>query len=106
MTTSRSAVRFAAAVGEVLHLVIDGDGEGAGGAGDISADHEHHAEFTDGVRETEQSSRAYGTRGEREQHGTQHVSTAMRRANELVRRASMSTAEKPATIGCTAKGRL
>ena len=38
---------------EVLHLVVEGDGEGAGGAGDVSAEHEDDAEFADGVGEGE-----------------------------------------------------
>ena len=38
---------------EVLHLVVKHDGEGAGCAGNVSAEHEHHAELAHGVEEAE-----------------------------------------------------
>src|ERR1700691_4590432 len=54
-------------VGEVLDLVVDGNGEGAGGAGDVAADHEDDTEFTDRVREAESRGGDDGVRGERQE---------------------------------------
>src|ERR1039457_1212840 len=41
---------------EVFDLVIEDDGEGAGGAGDVAAEHEDYSEFADGVEEAEDCS--------------------------------------------------
>ena len=38
---------------EVLDLVVEHDGEGARGAGDVAAEHEDDAEFADGVEKAE-----------------------------------------------------
>ena len=40
-------------VAEFLDLIVDGDGESAGDAGDVATDHEDYTEFTDGVGEGE-----------------------------------------------------
>jgi hypothetical protein len=54
-------------VREVLDLIVEGDGEGAGGARDVSADHEDDAEFTDGVGKAEGRGGDEGVGGEWEQ---------------------------------------
>ena len=38
---------------EVLDLIEEDEGEGAGGTGDVSAEHEDDAEFSHGVQEAE-----------------------------------------------------
>jgi hypothetical protein len=53
-------------VAEILNLIVDGDGQGAGSAGDIAADHEDDAEFTHGVGEAKGGCGDYGTEGERQ----------------------------------------
>ena len=55
-------------VGEILHLVVDGDGESARGAGNVAADHEDDAEFSDGVGEAEGGGCEDGAGGEREEN--------------------------------------
>jgi|GEM_PF-5263941 len=38
---------------ETFYAFVDGDGEDLCFPGDIASDHQHHAEFADGVRECE-----------------------------------------------------
>ena len=52
-------------VTEFLDVVKDGDGEGAGDAGDVAADHEDYAEFADGVGEGEDGRGEEGHAGKR-----------------------------------------
>lgn len=54
-------------IGEVLDLVVDGDGEGAGGSWDVSANHEYDAEFAYGVGEDKCDSGEYRSFGEWEE---------------------------------------
>src|SRR5580700_6366335 len=56
---------------EILHLIVDGDGKGACGAGDIAADHEDDTEFADRVREAEGRSSGEGAQGERQKNFAQ-----------------------------------
>ncbi len=52
---------------EVLDLVVEDDGESAGGAGNVAAEHEYDAELADGVEKTEHDGgqkRAAGKRNE------------------------------------------
>src|SRR5882724_2754236 len=62
-----------------LHVVVDGDGDGARGAGKISADHEDDAKFTEGV-------------GESENNGGDD-SRSRKRKNDLAKRAPRVCAE-------------
>src|SRR5665213_994229 len=54
---------------EVLHLVIERDGEGAGGAWNVAAQHQHHAELADSVGEGEDGGGDEGRLCERERDG-------------------------------------
>lgn len=76
-------------VREILHLVVDGDGEGAGSTGDVSADHENHAEFADGMGEDECNRGEHRSFGERQE--------------ELAKDADASGAEQS---GLFAEGRI
>ncbi len=51
---------------ELLHLVIDGDGEGSGDSGDVASDHEDDSELADGVGEGEDGGGEEGHARERE----------------------------------------
>src|SRR3989440_6371692 len=62
-----------------LHVVVNGDGDGASGTGKISADHEHDAKFAESVSEGENDRGNYA--GER------------KRKNDLAKRAPRVCAE-------------
>src|SRR5579871_6618236 len=51
-----------------LHLVVNIDRNGARYAGDVAADHEHHAEFADGVREAQHDAGDRAGGRERQNH--------------------------------------
>jgi len=54
-------------VGEILDLVVDGDGKRASGAGNIAADHEHDTKLAHGMREAERGRGDQGMAGQGQQ---------------------------------------
>ncbi len=56
---------------ERLDVVIDRDGDCAGGSGDVSADHEYDAEFAERVREREREAGNQTRNRKRQNHATE-----------------------------------
>ena len=54
---------------EVLDLIVEDDGEGAGCAGNVSAEHKDDAELADGVKEAEDDGGEKGAARERDEDG-------------------------------------
>ena len=52
-------------------MIIDGDGNGTGGAGKIAADHEDDAKFSEGVSESENDGGDYTGKRERKNDGAE-----------------------------------
>src|SRR5277367_4513777 len=62
-------------VAKVLYLVVHGDRKRSRGAGNIAADHEHHAELTDRVGEAEHGGGEDRAPREREQNINENAQT-------------------------------
>ena len=104
--TRRSNAVVGGRVLKALHLVVNGDGHGPGDAGEIPANHQHHAEFAKRVRKT--------------QDGAGHDPVDRQRHDDAEERAPSRGAQRrggfeeagdrpgrtPTAIGCTANGRL
>jgi hypothetical protein len=54
-----------------LDVIVNGDGDGARCTGEIAADHEHDAEFTEGVREGKDNRSDYTRERERKNDGAE-----------------------------------